>query len=308
LGRSNQPAGELSLLTEPADGYQSIDQLIAVARHTINLTIYELEDTQVEGALVAAHHRGVAVRVLLDHAYSGATVNAAAYTVLQAGGVSVRWTTGSVIFHQKTLTVDDDASAIMTGNLTSDDYPTTRDFIVIDRNAAAVSAIDTVFDEDWGDQPVEPGPAVGGLVWSPGAEPALLELIASAHRSLIIENEEMDSESIEAALESASRRGVRVEVVMTADSRWDNAFDRLASAGVHVATSPDNPGVPYIHAKAIVADGTTAFIGSENFSTSSLVYNRELGLTTVDPTIVDSVLGTLTSDFGGAIPWRTGPS
>ena len=34
----------------------------------------------------------------------------------------------------------------------------------------------------------------------------------------------------------------------------------------------------YIHGKAIVADGTDAFMGSENISTGSLDWNRELGL------------------------------
>ena len=34
---------------------------------------------------------------------------------------------------------------------------------------------------------------------------------------------------------------------------------------------------PYVHAKAIVADGKHVFIGSENISSTSLDENREMG-------------------------------
>ncbi len=38
------------------------------------------------------------------------------------------------VTHQKTITVDGDVSAVMTLNLTSEYYSTTRDFAVIDRD------------------------------------------------------------------------------------------------------------------------------------------------------------------------------
>ena len=90
----------------------------------------------------------------------------------------------------------------------------------------------------------------------------------------------MDSASIEGALESDAERGVDVTVVMTADSEWDAAFSQLESDGVHVVLYPDTASALYIHAKVIDVDSTKAFIGSENFSTASLDYNRELGLIT----------------------------
>ena len=45
-----------------------------------------------------------------------------------------------------------------------------------------------------------------------------------------------------------------------------------------------------------------AFIGSENFSTSSMNYDRELGLITTSPAIVVPLNATLTSDFARAQP------
>ena len=78
---------------------------------------------------------------------------------------------------------------------------------------------------------------------------------------------------------------------MTADSEWDAAFSQLESDGVHVVLYPDTASALYIHAKVIDVDGTKAFLGSENFSTASLDYNRELGLITS----AAGVLGPLNS-------------
>jgi hypothetical protein len=188
----------------------------------------------------------------------------------------------------------------MTLNLTSEYYPTTRDFAVITTDQPDVAAIEQVFDTDWANSgPPATGQTGQDLVWSPGAEPAVVSLIGSAQHSLLVENEEMDDPAITSALESAAQRGVNVEVVMTDSSSWTEAFDELTNAGVHVRTySPD--ASLYIHAKVVVADDATLFLGSQNFSVSSLDYNRELGLITTDASLVGPVYQTVASDFAGA--------
>ncbi len=87
---------------------------------------------------------------------------------------------------------------------------------------------------------------------------------------------------------------------MTASPEWVTQPASLTSAGVRVAIRPDAPGVVYLHAKAIVADGTTAFVGSQNFSTSSLDFDRELGVITTDPAVVGPLSKTLVTDVAGA--------
>ena len=105
-------------------------------------------------------------------------------------------------------------------------------------------------------------------------------------RTLAVENEEMAAPSIISALKAASQRGVRVKVTMTDSPSGTSAWTRLTRAGVEVATYPDTPTALYIHAKAIVVDDSTAFVGSQNFSNASLGHNRELGLITSDPAVV----------------------
>jgi hypothetical protein len=92
---------------------------------------------------------------------------------------------------------------------------------------------------------------------------------------------------------------VDVTVVMTADAEWDAAFSQLEADGVHVVLYPDTASALYIHAKVIDVDGAKAFIGSENFSTASLDYNRELGLITSSADLLGPLNATLSGDVAG---------
>jgi hypothetical protein len=53
-------------------------------------------------------------------------------------------------------------------------------------------------------------------------------------------------------------------------------------------------------------DSARAFIGSENFSTSSLDYNRELGLITTSPAVLGPLNSTLSSDVANGHPQPAG--
>ena len=308
------PAG-LSLLVEPQAGMGALYGFMSAARQSLDMTMYELSDAAAEQILIADHQRGVRVRVLLDEDYSGKSVNQPAYSTLSSAGVSVAWTNDSEIFHQKTITVDGDASAVMTGNLTAKYYASTRDFVVMDSEAADVAAIESAFAKDWSGAAPSTGQQGADLVWSPGAQPPLVALINAAARSVVVENEEMHSSPIEVALQSDARRGIDVTVVMTADAEWDAALAQLASAGVHVVLYPDTSSALYIHAKVIDVDSAKAFIGSENFSTASLDDNRELGLITASPSVLAPLNATLSDDIsngqaqqGASTPAATAPS
>lgn len=288
--------------TEPEDGYGFLRAAIEGARHALDLSLYELDDAATEGALVARARAGVDVRVLLDAAYEGRGENAAAASELAAGGVHVTWAPADQIFHAKYVVVDGRAAYVGTGNLVAHDYTSTRDFWVEDTRPADVSAIEATFDDDVAGRVGAPRPA-GGLVWSPGATAALVGLIGAARTSLLVENEEMDDATIEAALEAAAARGVRVRVVMTGSDEWTGALARLRRAGVEVATL--GPSQIYIHAKVICVDcgasGGTVFIGSENFSVASLAYNRELGVVTRTRAAVVAVERAVNDDFDAGI-------
>jgi phosphatidylserine/phosphatidylglycerophosphate/cardiolipin synthase-like enzyme len=131
------------------------------------------------------------------------------------------------------------------------------------------------------------------LVVSPtNARAKLTTLLAGAHASLQIKDEEMYNSASEDAMIAAAKRGVNVQVVLPAPSSSSGGSSdvaRLLAGGVPVRYLR----APYVHAKLIVADGTLAYVGSENFSATSLDESREVGLLIAD----SSALGTLTHTF-----------
>lgn len=292
---------ELRVITEPDQGLGPIYQLIRGAVHSVDLEIYELVDPQAESILAADAARGVKVEVILDRSYEQKR-NQPAFTYLSDHKVSVRWAPARYdLTHEKALIIDGRQLVIMTLNMVAEDYSNTRDFAVVDAQRADVSAAQAVFDADWSDQAVT-APAGADLVWSPGSESTLVSLIGSARHSVAVENEEMSDAYVVRALVAAARRHVQVRLCMTYDTAWKSSFDELTDAGVQVRTYSESAPL-YIHAKAIVVDGSRAFVGSENFSVASLLYNRELGLLTSSPSVVAPVLAIVDKDFAGARPW-----
>jgi cardiolipin synthase A/B len=296
-------SGTLQVLVEPKAGVGAIYKLITGAKSSVELTMYELRDTTAENDLAADAKRGVDVRVILDQNLEKSR-NTATYDFLAAHRVHVTWADAGTTYHQKTLTVDGKTSVIMTLNMVTEDYAGTRDFAVIDTDHADVAAIVTTFNADFAHRAITP-PDGADLVWSPtNSQSSILAVISGAKHTLSVENEEMDDPAITDALVAAARRGVDVEVVMTAESEWDTAFNELVKAGVHVRTYADSDNVLYIHAKAVVADvgrsDQQIFVGSENFSKASLGYNRELGLRTANKAVISVISATLAADYAGA--------
>lgn len=283
----------------------TIDTLLGNATRSIDLTMYELVDSEIERLLAADAARGVRVRVLLDRPDEEAE-NAMAFGYLKAHGVAVRWASNRFdLTHEKAAVIDDRTAVVMTLNFTARYYASTRDFAVVDDLPADVGAIERVFTADWSDIPIA-APRGEDLLWSPGATTSLVGVIRGARAKLLVENEEMSDEAVTSALEAAASRGVDVEVVMTAEPSDETVFDALQRAGVHVATFAEDAAL-YIHAKAIVADpGTStarAFVGSQNFSVTSLSYNRELGILTSAPSITTPIARAIAADFAAATRW-----
>ena len=129
----------------------------------------------------------------------------------------------------------------------------------------------------------------------------MLAVINGARHTLSVENEEMDSSAISDAIVAAAARGVKVEVTMTADSDYDYELADIVRAGGHVHLYADTDSDLYIHAKTTIADAGHAtermYIGSINFSSASMDRNRELGIVTTNPSVVDVVNAVVAADF-----------
>ncbi len=293
-------------LTEPDQGITPVYNFIQSAKKTIDMTIYELADTQAQTILGQMAAKGVTVRVILDQNGEKSN-NTTAYDYLSSHGCQVHWANSKYsLTHQKTITVDGTKTLIMTLNLTSRYYSTSRDYAVLENDANDIAAIESTFNADFSNATVTPSTG-DDLVWSPtNSQTALLGLINGAKTSLLVEEEEMEDSAIVSALASAATHGVKVYVIAENESNYYSYFNQLKSSGVKIVTYPTN-GALYIHAKVILADhGTSSakmFVGSENISSNSLTQNRELGLIYANSTAMGSFSKTFSNDFKGGTPY-----
>jgi phosphatidylserine/phosphatidylglycerophosphate/cardiolipin synthase-like enzyme len=290
-----------TLLTEPDQGMQPIYNLLSSAAKSIDMTMYELIDSEVTTILTTAAGKGIAVRVILDQNEEKAR-NTATYNALTAGKVQVHWANPAyAVTHQKTITIDQASSAIMTLNLTSESYKTSRDFAVMTNDPADVAAIVATFNADFVNAAITP-PTGDNLLWSPtNSRAALTALLNGATQSLLISQEEFSDSEILATLLAALRRKVAITLVQeNQNNQYSATLNELKAGGAQIATYSSSTGY-YIHAKTVVADFGTPqaklFLGSENFSTYSLGKNRELGLIFSDPACIAGVHAAITADY-----------
>jgi phosphatidylserine/phosphatidylglycerophosphate/cardiolipin synthase-like enzyme len=290
-----------TLITEPDQGLTPLYNLLSSAKKSIDITMYELSDTTVTSLLSSTAANGVTIRVILDQNNERAN-NTAAFNYLQAHSVSVHWANPAyACTHQKTITADQATSAIMTLNLTPEDYATTRDFAILTSNASDIAAIEATFDADFTNAAITP-PTGQDLVWSPtNSRTALIALINGAAKSLLISQEEFADAGIQTAVEAALQRGVTVTLIQeNLGGKYSPVLNTLKSAGAQIVIFSSKTGY-YIHAKTVLADYGTAqakiFVGSENFSTDSLDKNRELGLIFSDPACIAGIEAAITADY-----------
>ena len=295
--------------------------LINNAQKTIDMTMYELQDTVFSGYLVSACSRGVKVRVILSS--SEKSSNSSAYAQLNAAGSNCSAVYSNTAFtntHQKTFTIDGATTAIMSLNLQTQYYSTTRDFALIENDPVDIAAIEATFNQDYAagtpsggsqgpsDFSYQPG-AGDDLIWSPTtAQADMLAIINNATKTLLVENEEMSASNIVSALEAACKRGVTVHVAMVNDdNEYGSEFSALQAAGCGVNVYPDTETGFYVHAKAVVADyglpTQSVYMGSINYSNASMTENRELGVYISDPASVQSLNATMASDYAGGSPY-----
>jgi phosphatidylserine/phosphatidylglycerophosphate/cardiolipin synthase-like enzyme len=285
-------------------GQPQIYGVIDSATKSLEMTMYELSDTTAVNDLIARHRAGVNVRVVLDQAEKSG--NQAAFTALQNAGVGVVWSSTTFAYtHQKTISVDDRESVILSGNLTQQYYATGRDYGVVDTDPHDVAAIVAVFDNDYAHTATTPADA-DDLLWSPTtAQSRVLDVIDHATKTLDVEGEEFSDGSVVDAIVARAKAGVQVRVMVESPAQYRSEIAKVVAAGGKVVGYSSSTGL-YIHAKTVVADAglpdQTAEIGSMNFTTASLHRNRELGIILTDPAVCHLVTAQFGQDFAGGAP------
>jgi len=269
------------------------------AATSLDMTMYELEDTTAVNDLIALKNKGVTVRVILDRQHQAA--NSSAYNALTSAGVGVVWSPSTFVYtHQKTITVDDVKSLILTGNLTSQFYTTSRDYGVFTDDQRDVASIEKVFNADYTGASITPTNG-DHLLWSPtDSRNRLLTVINGATKTLDVEELEFSDPTVINAIVARAQAGVHVRVVLEDPSSYASEVSEIKAAGGTVVGYSDPNGF-FIHAKAIVADYGLSTqqveAGSMNLSSNSLDKNRELGIILTGTGVAESVATTIETSF-----------
>jgi phosphatidylserine/phosphatidylglycerophosphate/cardiolipin synthase-like enzyme len=288
----------ISLKVQPDDGESWFLTQISGAKTSVHLESYMLTDSTITNALISAKNRGVGVQVILDPSpYGNATANQTAYGSLQTAGVSVQWSRSDVTYtHAKFMLIDGATLDVMTLNQDYSAYVYNREYALVTTNSAAISEASALFAADW----AKTAATASLLVVSPiNSRTDLTSAINSAKKTLDIEVEEIDDNKIATALTNAVSRGVTVRMILNASEASSETaiIASLQSGGVTVKILNANTT---LDAKAMLIDGSSLFVGSENFSTGSLDYNREVGLFTGDSVCISRYQTAFATDLASA--------
>ncbi len=294
---------DVTVYVEPSDNGAALEAAIKAAKKSVHIEMYLMTDSSIEAAIVAQHTAGHDVQVLLNQNFPSGqgNLNSSAFAYFSGKGVPVKYAPTAFTFtHAKTVLIDATEAWIMTMNTTQSSASTNREFLVRDRDPQDVSDAEKIFAADSVNQQLM---LVTKLVVSPQGNSAIdartrmLAVINGATKTLDLMGEELADTGIVNALVARKKAGIPVRVVIsgsgTASPSQMTAVASLKAAGVPVKslTNPD------MHAKAIVADGIRAYVGSQNFTITSLNNNRELGVLIGNATEIAKISTSFASDF-----------
>lgn len=267
----------------PQDGPAPIVRFIENARGPLVINNYFLDSRPILAAISDAVRRGVGVEVILEprpYMISRYMVQKE-YREVAATGAKVvsapsRFATGRTFDHAK-YAVSANGVLIGTANWDWSGMHKNREYIYVSHNPMLVKAMQKVALADINGRPANiPLGDPAALVLSPGPRNGVYDAMASLIQQpgpVGIETEELQPDN--PMMQVMEQKGSQLSIILPdkLSSREDEAVSELRHAGVHVVTLKS----PYMHAKMIV--GTKAgFIGSQNFSITSINYNREVGV------------------------------
>jgi len=311
-----------SLTVLPEDGREIYFQAIDAARHEIRIEICVLEDPKILERLNAALHRGIRVRAIVDRGKYGSIpaerANLQQYLTAAGGELHL----SNPLFPRsfpKIILVDSKLLVYGSACLDQTTFKQYRDFAHSSTNRQLLSELQRLFENDWeysaavGQEPplFNPTPRISSsdLIVSPvnGAE-RLVGLYQQARQTLDIYTELLGNRTLESELAAAVKRGVRVRLIAPLNVNGGTreiqqvqlaSLRALAGAGVKVHVSGPNESAeqPYMHARAALVDGKTAYLGSISLSPDSITFNREMGMIVQEDDVVRKLQAQFQSDY-----------
>ena len=212
-----------------------------------------------------------------------------------------------MIDHVKLLVVDSDV-AVVGGINWGINSPANHDYDAEVRGPV-VHNLDRIFVRDLvtcgRSMPVPDGaadPSIDVAATLPGAEirPLALSLIDGAQHALDLELFVLTDTGVVHALEAAALRGVAVRVLLDpSQPSSDPSYAAILGDGIQIRWYRSRGEL--LHAKAIVADGTSVLFGSANWSGGGFARNHELDIELLSaPAVAAEMLAQMDLDWAAS--------
>lgn len=264
---------------------RQLARFIGRAASTLDCAFFELESQRVADALIAAHLRGVKVRIVGDSDYE---LNPEMQAVIDAG-IPVVFDQRSALMHNKFVVADN--ASVWTGSFNATDNCAFRNnnnaVVIRDRKVADnyhAEFTEMFEDGEFGPRSTPDTPhslaRVGGAdiytYFSPEDDipPKIIRILRSAKKSIRFMAFSFTDASIAGVLMEQAGAGVDVEGVVERRGMEGKGAQasRLQHGGVRVL--PDG-NTFMMHHKVFIVDGVWTITGSYNFTASGAQSNDE---------------------------------
>lgn len=282
-----------SLIVMPDDSAQPILEAIAAAKKSLRIKMFVFSDPALLAAVIAAHRRGVKVRVMLNPARRGGEPeNEATRKKLEKAGVKVIDSSPAfAVTHEKSMVVDDETGFVKSLNWETKNLTETRDYAVVTAHNDEVKEIIDCFEADWHRKKFDAGKQTR-LIWcNYNGRDRIAEFIDRAKHRLFVQNERYQDAVIIERLVRAARRGVKIHVMARPPHTLKKEKLVEGVGGIRIL---NDVGVKVhklkhlkLHAKMLLADGKRAIVGSINLSPGSFDSRRELAIEVDDRNVVN---------------------
>jgi phosphatidylserine/phosphatidylglycerophosphate/cardiolipin synthase-like enzyme len=254
------------------------------ARKAISVAIFRFDRDEIERELEQAVLRGVRVRALIAHTNRGGEnrLRKLEQRLLAAGVTVARSADDLLRYHGKFL-VADDIVHVFGFNFTKLDIDKSRSFGIATRDRRTLQEALKLFEADSTRRDYSASPS--NLVVSPETARTLLSaFIKGARRELAIYDQKIQDPLMIKLLKERAAKGVRVRVI-----------GDLKGPDGDVRVRPMQS--MRLHVRAIIRDGTRAFVGSQSLRKEELDARREVGLLISNPTVTGQLLGVFEEDW-----------
>jgi phosphatidylserine/phosphatidylglycerophosphate/cardiolipin synthase-like enzyme len=280
------------LIVMPDDSAQPLLDAIDGARSSLRVKMFVMSHPDLIDALIAAHGRGVDVKVMLNAARrSGELENDETRAKLVAAGVAVNDSNPAFdLTHEKSMVVDDATAFVMSLNWEVRNVTGTRDYAIATTHRHEVHEVVSCFDADWTRSEFDAGEAAH-LIWcNNNGRERFARFIDAAKHSLWLQNERYQDAVMIERVVRAITRGVKVRILARPPHtlKKDKLIEGVGGLRImqDVGAKVHRLKGLRLHAKMMLADDARAIVGSINLAPGSFDGRRELAIEVDDDHVV----------------------